>query len=84
MAAYRSSKTALNALTVFHSRELAGEGFRVNSLAPGLRGTDPNERAAGDGGAPAEAAETAVRLAMLTEDGPSGLSHSWDGSLLAY
>jgi len=34
-AAYRSSKTALNALTVFYAQALAGEGFRVNALAPG-------------------------------------------------
>lgn len=83
-AAYRSSKTALNALTVFYSHELAEEGFRVNSLAPGLRETDLNERAARSGGDPAEAAERAVRLAMLADDGPTGLFHSWDGSLVPW
>ncbi|MGJ7905024.1 SDR family NAD(P)-dependent oxidoreductase [Actinopolyspora sp. H202] len=83
-AAYRSSKTALNALTVFYSHELAEEGFRVNSLAPGLRGTDLNERATRDGKDPAEAAETAVQLAMLADDGPTGLFHSWDGSLVPW
>ena len=34
-AAYRSSKTALNALTVYYAQALAGEGFKVNALAPG-------------------------------------------------
>jgi len=33
-AAYRSSKTALNALTVYYAQALASEGFKVNALAP--------------------------------------------------
>ncbi|MER6125814.1 SDR family NAD(P)-dependent oxidoreductase, partial [Streptomyces sp. NPDC001795] len=53
-AAYRSSKTALNALTVFYAQALAEGGFKVNALAPGLRATDLNERAASAGGDPAE------------------------------
>ena len=79
-AAYRSSKTALNALTVFYAQALAGEGFRVNALAPGLRRTDLNERAATSDGDPAEAAAGAVRLAMLPDDGPTGGFFSWDGT----
>ncbi|HWF74705.1 MAG TPA: SDR family NAD(P)-dependent oxidoreductase, partial [Solirubrobacteraceae bacterium] len=31
-AAYRSSKTALNALTVFYAQALAGDGVKVNAL----------------------------------------------------
>ncbi len=34
-AAYRSSKTALNALTVFYAHNLADDGIKVNALAPG-------------------------------------------------
>jgi NAD(P)-dependent dehydrogenase (short-subunit alcohol dehydrogenase family) len=49
-AAYRSSKTALNALTVFYAQALAGEGVRVNALAPGLRATNLNPRASQAGG----------------------------------
>jgi Enoyl-(Acyl carrier protein) reductase len=45
-AAYRSSKAALNALTVYYAQALAAEGFKVNALAPGLRATDLNARAA--------------------------------------
>ena len=41
-AAYRSSKTALNALTVFYAHTLADGGIKVNALAPGLRRTDLN------------------------------------------
>jgi NAD(P)-dependent dehydrogenase (short-subunit alcohol dehydrogenase family) len=79
-AAYRSSKTALNALTVYYAQALAEEGFKVNALAPGLRATDLNARAAASGGDPAEAAAGAVRLALLPDDGPSGQFFSWDGA----
>jgi NAD(P)-dependent dehydrogenase (short-subunit alcohol dehydrogenase family) len=79
LAAYRSSKTALNALTVYYAHAL-GDGFKVNSLAPGLRRTDLNPIAAGSDGDPAEAAAGAVRLAMLPADGPTGEFFSWDGT----
>jgi NAD(P)-dependent dehydrogenase (short-subunit alcohol dehydrogenase family) len=78
--AYRSSKTALNALTVFYAQALAGERFKVNALAPGLRKTDLNAVAAASGGDPAEAAAGAVRLALLADDGPTGEFFSWDGT----
>jgi NAD(P)-dependent dehydrogenase (short-subunit alcohol dehydrogenase family) len=79
-AAYRSSKTALNALTVFYAHALAADGIKVNALAPGLRRTDLNATAAANGGDPAEAAAGAVRLALLPDDGPSGQFFSWDGT----
>jgi NAD(P)-dependent dehydrogenase (short-subunit alcohol dehydrogenase family) len=79
-AAYRSSKTALNALTLFYAQALAADGFKVNALAPGLRKTDLNPRAAGADGDPAEAAAGAVRLALLPDDGPTGEFLSWDGT----
>ncbi|MFD8749391.1 SDR family oxidoreductase [Kitasatospora sp. NPDC059577] len=79
-AAYRSSKAALNALTVLYAQTLAGEGFKVNALAPGLRATDLNPRAAAAGGDPAEAARGAVHLALLPDDGPTGGFFSWDGT----
>jgi NAD(P)-dependent dehydrogenase (short-subunit alcohol dehydrogenase family) len=79
-AGYRSSKTALNALTVFYAQALAGDGIKVNALAPGLRRTDLNASAAASEGDPAEAAAGAVRLALLPDDGPSGEFFSWDGT----
>jgi NAD(P)-dependent dehydrogenase (short-subunit alcohol dehydrogenase family) len=79
-AAYRSSKTALNALTLFYAQALAPAGFRVNALAPGLRKTGLAPRAAASDGDPAEAAAGAVRLALLPDDGPTGEFISWDGS----
>jgi NAD(P)-dependent dehydrogenase (short-subunit alcohol dehydrogenase family) len=83
-AAYRSSKAALNALTVFYAQALAGDGVKVNALAPGLRATNLNPRAATAGGDPAEAAAGAVRLALLPDDGPTGQLFSWDGTVVPW
>ncbi|GAA1634370.1 SDR family NAD(P)-dependent oxidoreductase [Nonomuraea maheshkhaliensis] len=82
-AAYRSSKAALNALTIYYAQALDEAGFKVNALAPGLRKTDLTERAA-SGGDPAEAAEAAVRLALLPDDGPTGAYVSWDGTTVPW
>jgi len=83
-AAYRSSKAALNALTVFYAHSLADDGIKVNALAPGLRRTDLNAAAAASEGDPAEAAAGAVRLALLPDDGPSGEFFSWDGTTVPW
>lgn len=76
--AYRSSKTAVNAVTLLTAQAL-GEQFKVNALAPGLRRTN---LIAGMtvGGDPAEGATGAVRLALLPDDGPTGALWSWDGT----
>ena len=78
--AYRSSKTAVNAITLLTAQALEAEGILVNALAPGLRQTN---LIAGMtvGGDPAEAAEGAVRLALLPDGGPTGALWSWDGTL---
>ena len=83
-AAYRSSKTALDALTVFYAQALADDGFKVNALAPGLRATNLNPQAAAAGGDPAEAAAGAIRLALLPDDGPTGQLFSWDGTVVPW
>ncbi|HEU4675601.1 MAG TPA: SDR family NAD(P)-dependent oxidoreductase [Motilibacteraceae bacterium] len=83
-AAYRSSKTALDALTVFYAHALAGDAVLVNALAPGLRATNLNAQAAAAGGDPAEAAAGAVRLATLPDGGPSGLLFSYDGTVVPW
>jgi NAD(P)-dependent dehydrogenase (short-subunit alcohol dehydrogenase family) len=68
--AYRVSKTALNALTRTLAAELKGSGILVNSMCPGWVRTDM-----GGAGAPRtveQGADTAVWLAKLPDDGPSG------------
>ncbi len=68
--AYRVSKTALNALTRVLAAELDGSGILVNSMCPGWVKTDmggPNATRTVD-----QAADTAVWLATLPDDGPNG------------
>jgi NAD(P)-dependent dehydrogenase (short-subunit alcohol dehydrogenase family) len=81
--AYRSSKTAVNAITLLTAQALEADGILVNALAPGLRRTN---LIAGMtvGGDPAEAAEGAVRLALLPDGGPTGALWSWDGTLVPW
>lgn len=76
--AYRSSKTAVNAVTLLTAQAL-GDHVKVNALAPGLRRTNllPGMTVGGD---PAEAAAGAIRLALLPDDGPTGALWSWDGT----
>jgi NAD(P)-dependent dehydrogenase (short-subunit alcohol dehydrogenase family) len=76
--AYRSSKSAVNSVTLLMSQTL-GDGFKVNALAPGLRRTN---LIAGMsvGEDPAEAAAGVARLALLADDGPTGALWSWDGT----
>lgn len=83
-AAYRASKTALNALTVLYAHALADDGFKVNAHTPGLRRTDLNERARSAGADPAEGATGAVRLALLPDDGPTAGYFDWDGTPLPW
>lgn len=68
--AYRVSKTALNALTRMVATAVEGDNILVNSMCPGWVRTDM-----GGAGAPRsveQGAETAVWLAMLPHDGPTG------------
>ena len=68
--AYTSSKAALNMLTAVQARKLAGTRVKVNAAHPGWVKTDM-----GGAGATLEVtdgAKTAVRLALLPDDGESG------------
>jgi NAD(P)-dependent dehydrogenase (short-subunit alcohol dehydrogenase family) len=78
--AYRSSKSAVNAITLLTAQALEDDGILVNALAPGLRQTNLIDGMTG-GGDPAEAAKGALRLALLADGGPTGVLWSWDGTL---
>jgi NAD(P)-dependent dehydrogenase (short-subunit alcohol dehydrogenase family) len=67
---YNSSKTALNAVSVAFAKELAPFGIKVNAVEPGNVATDLN----GNQGVltAAQGAESAVEMASLGADGPSG------------
>ena len=67
--AYSLSKAALNALTVTLARQLRGN-VKVNSVCPGWVRTDMGGAAANR--SPEEGAATALWLANLPADGPSG------------
>lgn len=69
-AAYKLSKTALNALTRIMAGEVNDEEIKINTMSPGWVRTDM-----GGAGAPrslVEGADTIVWLATLPGDGPSG------------
>lgn len=68
--AYKLSKLALNGMTRILAAELRGAGVKVNAMDPGWVRT----RMGGPGAPrrPEEAAETAVWLATLPDDGPTG------------
>ena len=69
-AGYRLSKTALNASTRIFAAETEGTGVLVNCMCPGWVKTDMG----GEGATRSveEGADTAVWLATLDEDGPTG------------
>lgn len=67
---YTSSKAALNMLTVVLAQHLADTAIKVNAAHPGWVKTDLGGESAPLG--VAEGAQTAVRLALLPADGPTG------------
>jgi NAD(P)-dependent dehydrogenase (short-subunit alcohol dehydrogenase family) len=68
--AYDASKTAVNAFTIHLAAALSGTNIKVNSAHPGWVRTEMGGPHAPL--SPAEGAKTAVRLATLGPDGPSG------------
>ncbi len=67
---YRTSKTALNALTRILSQEEGSSGILVNSMCPGWVRTDMGGSAAPR--SVEQGADTAVWLATLPDGGPTG------------
>lgn len=78
--AYDASKTAVNAFTVHLAKVLRGSPIKVNSAHPGSVKTDMNPM----GDLTVEkGARTAVTLATLADDGPSG-GFFYDGKMLPW
>lgn len=74
---YVPSKTALTAVTMMYARDLASEHILVNAVCPGFVATDLN----GHRGllTPAEGARSAVAMATIPADGPTGTFTDVDG-----
>jgi NAD(P)-dependent dehydrogenase (short-subunit alcohol dehydrogenase family) len=70
LLAYCSSKTAVNAITVFLARELPDTPIKINSACPGYVATDLNNHSGWR--TPQQGAQIVVRLATLGDDGPTG------------
>jgi NAD(P)-dependent dehydrogenase (short-subunit alcohol dehydrogenase family) len=68
--AYRMSKSALNALTKLTAAEVGVGNVKINAMCPGWCKTDMG--GAGATRTPEDGAKTAVWLAMLADNGPSG------------
>ncbi|KAJ5682317.1 hypothetical protein N7462_005482 [Penicillium macrosclerotiorum] len=69
---YRSSKAALNMLTLHYAAKFQEKGWKVNASCPNL--TDTNfTRGFGNGRPASESAVNIIRLATLTADGESGV-----------
>lgn len=67
---YTTSKVALSAVTVAFAKELEPLGIKVNIVEPGNVQTDLNDNTGSL--TPEEGAETAVRLALICKEGPTG------------
>lgn len=68
--AYAPSKTFLNAVTLQYARELADTNILINLTCPGFVDTDFNNHRGTR--TPQQGAATAIRLATLPDDGPTG------------
>lgn len=70
LLAYNSSKTAVNAITVFFANELRHTNIKVNAVSPGYVATDLNNHTGFL--TPEQGAKIPVTFATLSDDGPTG------------
>ncbi|KAJ5091682.1 hypothetical protein NUU61_006552 [Penicillium alfredii] len=73
---YRSSKAALNMLTLHYAAQFKDQGWKVNASCPNLTATNFSH---GIGRPASESAVNIVRLATLGADGESGLYSDENG-----
>jgi len=78
-AAYSSSKTALNAITLAFAIELEATRIKVNAACPGFASTDFNDFRGTR--TVRQAAREPMRLALLGANGPTGTFSNEDGPL---
>ncbi|KAH9480368.1 Short-chain dehydrogenase [Psilocybe cubensis] len=78
VVAYRASKAAVNAYTIALSQELQSEGFRVNTITPGLVSSKINDFAE-EGKSLKEGALSLLPFTLLDKDGPTGKFFDWEG-----
>ena len=79
-ASYRLSKTALNGITGMLAKTLRADGIKVNAICPGWVKTDMGGPDAPV--TPDQAAALALKLATLSEDGPTGGFFNEAGTVL--
>ena len=77
LTGYNASKAALNMFTVLLAAELKDTGIKVNAVNPGYTATDLNGNS-GHQSIEEGAAET-VRMAQISDDGPTGGFTSTEG-----
>ncbi|KAF9485827.1 NAD(P)-binding protein [Pholiota conissans] len=78
---YRASKVALNSYTIALAMELKDEGFKVNSVTPGLTATKLTK---GNGQPVRDGGLAMLPWALLGSDGPTGKFFGSDGRELAW
>jgi NAD(P)-dependent dehydrogenase (short-subunit alcohol dehydrogenase family) len=80
--AYRTSKLALNGITVALAKQLADTPIKVNAICPGSVKTDlaPGNREAAPS-TPEEGSQIVVEMATLGADGPTGRFVDRDGAV---
>ncbi|KAJ5664051.1 hypothetical protein N7507_004782 [Penicillium longicatenatum] len=77
---YRSSKTAMNMLTLHYAAQFKEQGWKVNASCPNLT-KSAFSRFSDLGRSPAESAVNIVRLATLSEDGETGKYSDENGAV---
>lgn len=79
VVAYRASKAAVNSYTIALSQELKSEGFKVNTITPGLVSSRINHFAK-EGKSLREGALSLLPFALLDKDGSTGKFFDWEGN----